>query len=62
MTRSLKHIEFKTQYENKCCKSDVVVAVLDQKIDSDVYKSKIRCGGLYGLTEEEIKIVEGKKV
>jgi hypothetical protein len=31
-----------------------------KQIDSEVYKSKIRRGGLYNLTEEEIKIVEGK--
>lgn len=36
----------KTYYENKC-------EDLDRAIDSEVYK-------LYGLTEEEIKIVEGK--
>jgi len=36
----------KTYYENKCVD-------LDHAIDSEVYK-------LYGLTEEEIKIVEGK--
>ncbi len=36
----------KTYYENKCTD-------LDRAIDSEVYK-------LYGLTEEEIKIVEGK--
>lgn len=35
----------KTYYENKC-------ADLDSAIDSEVYK-------LYGLTPEEIKIVEG---
>ncbi|HEY5122406.1 MAG TPA: N-6 DNA methylase, partial [Ignavibacteria bacterium] len=36
----------KTYYERKC-------ETLDKQIDSEVYK-------LYGLTEEEIKIVEGK--
>ena len=35
----------KTYYENKC-------ADLDRAIDSEVYK-------LYGLTEDEIKIIEG---
>jgi len=37
----------KTYYENKC-------ADLDHAIDSEVYK-------LYALTEEEIKIVEGRE-
>jgi hypothetical protein len=37
--------------QNKC-------GDLNDSIDSKVYKSKIRRGGLYGLTEEEIKIVE----
>ena len=37
----------KTYYERKC-------DALDKQIDSEVYK-------LYGLTEEEIKIVEGKE-
>jgi len=32
---------------------------LDKQIDSEVYKSEIRRGELYGLTENEIKIVEG---
>jgi hypothetical protein len=36
----------KTYYERKC-------ESLDQQIDSEVYK-------LYGLSEEEIRIVEGK--
>jgi hypothetical protein len=36
----------KTYYERKC-------DALDKQIDSEVYK-------LYNLTEEEIKIVEGK--
>ena len=36
----------KTYYENKC--NDI-----DKQIDSEVYK-------LYGLTEEEIKIIEAK--
>ena len=44
----------KTYYENKCCKSAVVDTDLDHAIDSEVYK-------LYGLTEEEIKIVEASK-
>jgi hypothetical protein len=37
----------KIYYENKC-------ADLDHAIDSEVYK-------LYGLTEEEIKIIDGKE-
>lgn len=66
MRTILVHIN-KTYYENKCCKSAVADADLDHAIDSEVYKSKIRRGGLYGLTEaesppwrKEIKIVEGK--
>jgi hypothetical protein len=43
----------KTYYENKCCKSAVADTDLDHAICSEVYK-------LYGLTEEEIKIVEGR--
>ena len=52
-TGSKKHLqEFKTEqdkvyYERKC-------SALDKSIDSEVYK-------LYGLTEEEIKIVEGQE-
>lgn len=49
----------KTYYERKCCKSAVVVDSLDKQIDFVVYKSNIRCGGLYNLTEKEIKIIEG---
>jgi adenine-specific DNA-methyltransferase len=37
----------KTYYERKC-------EFLDRQIDAEVYK-------LYGLTEEEIRIVEGEK-
>ena len=44
----------KTYYERKCCKSAVADETLDKLIDSEVYK-------LYGLIEEEIKIVEGKE-
>jgi hypothetical protein len=44
--QTIKTDRDKTYYENKC-------ADLDHAIDSEVYK-------LYGLTEEEIKIVEGK--
>jgi hypothetical protein len=33
---------------------------IETKIHSEVYKSKIRRGGLYNLTDEEIKIVDGK--
>jgi len=43
----------KTYWERKC-------EQLDQQIDTEVYKSKIRRGGLYCLTEEEIIILEGK--
>jgi hypothetical protein len=44
--QSLKTDRDKTYYENKC-------KDLNQVIDSEVYK-------LYGLSEEEIRIVEGK--
>jgi adenine-specific DNA-methyltransferase len=44
---SAKTDKDKTYYERKC-------ESLDKQIDSEVYK-------LYGLTEEEIKIVEGKE-
>lgn len=46
--------KYKTYYERKCCKSALAGDFLDQQIDAEVYK-------LYGLTEEEIKIVEGKE-
>ena len=51
----MKTIKFRDKtYLNKCCKSATADADLDHAIDSEVYK-------LYGLTEEEIKIVEGKE-
>ena len=46
----------KTYYERKCCKSAVADETLDKLIDSEVYKSKNLRGGLYDLTDEEIKI------
>jgi len=58
--QSSKTDKDKTYYERKCCKSAVAEETLDKQIDSEVYKSKNLRGGLYGLTEEEIKIVEGK--
>jgi type II restriction/modification system DNA methylase subunit YeeA len=47
--------EFKQSIENsdQWQKLKDEIAKTDQKIDEEVYK-------LYGLTEEEIKIVEGK--
>jgi hypothetical protein len=57
---TFKTDKVKTYFERKCRKSAVACESLDQQIDSEVYKSKIRRGGLYDLTEEEIKIAEGK--
>jgi adenine-specific DNA-methyltransferase len=51
--QTAKTDRYKTYYESKCRKSAVVDDSLDKQIDSEVYK-------LYGLTEEEIKIIEGK--
>ena len=46
-------LPFNIKYKNKCNSHD-------NAIDAEVYKSKIRFGRFYGLTEEEIKIVEEK--
>jgi hypothetical protein len=42
----------KTYYVRKCWKSALAGEMLDKQIDAEFYK-------LYGLTEDEIKIMEG---